>query len=53
MTTVAVSTMRVSDEEVTFIRMLKSHGFEVNLIGDGPFAHGNASDDEEIAILHG
>ena len=53
MITVAVSTIRVSNEEATFIRMLKSQGFEVNLIGDERFAHGNASDDEEIAVLRG
>ncbi len=53
MTTVAVSTIRVSDEEAAFIQMLKSRGFEVNLIGDERFAHGNASDEEEIAILRG
>lgn len=53
MTTVAVSTIRVSNEEATFIRMLKGHGFDIDLIGNEHFAHGNASDEEEIAILRG
>ena len=53
MATVAVSTLRVTDEDVTFIRMLKSHGFEVKLIGDGSFSHGHASDAEEVVLLRG
>ena len=53
MTTVAVSTLRVTDEEVAFIRALKSHGFEVKLIGDALFSLGHASDGEEIELLTG
>ena len=51
--TIAVSTLRVTDEDVTFIHMLKSHGFEVKLVGDSRFSHGHASDVEEIELLRG
>jgi len=53
LTTIAINPLsHVSNEEVPFIRMLKGEGFEIKLIDDDRFPHGNASDEEEIELLH-